>query len=198
MSGLGPTATKTRPLVDLEPANVTPEDLPRFPRMTSWFRPSLLSKLLLRVIVSDLFGQYADRRLIQAALDPVDAETLRERADLTKYMIADADGAIWFDYVADLGDGFDATYAIAYLLAQPNLNVDGTRRGAAAHSSWAGTKCIRRRRATNTASACASPMLSPFPVTKHQSQRRSCCFPGTTTGTTAWSHFSQCSAASGR
>jgi hypothetical protein len=133
MSGLGPTATKTRPLVDLEPANVTPEDLPRFPRMTSWFRPSLLSKLLLRVIVSDLFGQYADRRLIQAALDPVDAETLRERADLTKYMIADADGAIWFDYVADLGDGFDATYAIAYLLAQPNLNVDGheTRRGSA-------------------------------------------------------------------
>jgi hypothetical protein len=133
MSVLGSTAKKPRPLVDLEPTNVTLEDLPRFPRMTSWFKPSLLSKLLLRVIVSDLFGQYADRRLIQAALDPVDAATLRARADLTKHMVAAADGAIWFDYVADLGDGFDATYAIAYLLAQPSLDVDGhaTHRGSA-------------------------------------------------------------------
>src|SRR3954468_23907602 len=119
-------AKRVRPdLVDLTPENVTLEDLPRFPGMTSWFKPSLLSKLLLRVIVSDLFGQYADRRLIQAALDPVDAATLRARADLTKHMVAAADGAIWFDYVADLGDGFDATYAIAYLLAQPSLDVDG-------------------------------------------------------------------------
>ena len=120
-------------LVDLNPTNVTLEDLPRFPRMTGWFRPALLSKLLLRVIVSDLFGQYADRRLIQAALDSVDATELCKRADLTEYMIADASGAVWFDYVADLGDGFDATYAIAYLLAQPSLTVNGyeTQRGSA-------------------------------------------------------------------
>ena len=129
-----PVTPVTRPdLVDLNPTNVTLEDLPRFPRMTGWFRPALLSKLLLRVIVSDLFGQYADRRLIQAALDPVDATELCKRADLTEYMIADASGAVWFDYVADLGDGFDATYAIAYLLAQPSLTVNGyeTQRGSA-------------------------------------------------------------------
>jgi hypothetical protein len=134
MSSLEPAAKSMRPdLVDLNPTNVTLEDLPRFPRMTGWFRPALLSKLLLRVIVSDLFGQYADRRLIQAALDSVDATELCKRADLTEYMIADASGAVWFDYVADLGDGFDATYAIAYLLAQPSLTVNGyeTQRGSA-------------------------------------------------------------------
>ncbi|MGG7380883.1 hypothetical protein ACQ7B2_19805, partial [Escherichia coli] len=32
---------------------------------------------------------------------------------------------LWLDYVADVGDGFDATYSIAYLLAQPSLNLGG-------------------------------------------------------------------------
>jgi hypothetical protein len=40
-------------------------------------------------------------------------------------MTTDAEGAVWFDYVADLGDGFDATYAIAYLVAQPELPLEG-------------------------------------------------------------------------
>ena len=36
---------------------------------------------------------------------------------------ADETGAYWIDYVADVGDGFESTYAIAYLLAQDNLDV---------------------------------------------------------------------------
>ncbi len=31
--------------------------------------------------------------------------------------------AVWIDFVADLGDGFDATYAIASLLSQESLVV---------------------------------------------------------------------------
>ncbi len=45
------------------------EELKDYPYMTSWFHLGLLSKLVLNVIVSGLFGQYADRRLIIAALD---------------------------------------------------------------------------------------------------------------------------------
>src|SRR5262245_57455036 len=100
--------------------------LAKYPRMTPWFRPILLAKLLWRVIVSDLFGQYADRRLIVAALDTVPNEELVRRA--RKFMPGednegawslhpDSEDAIWIDYVADLGDGFDSTYAIASLLA---------------------------------------------------------------------------------
>ena len=33
------------------------------------------------------------------------------------------DGSIWVDYIADVGDGFEATYTMAYLLAQQSLEV---------------------------------------------------------------------------
>ena len=41
-----------------------------YPSMAHWFNPVLISKLLWKVIVSDVFGQYADRRLMVAALIP--------------------------------------------------------------------------------------------------------------------------------
>jgi len=116
---------KKKRLEDLPRKNVTLDDLREFPEMTSWFSPSLLFKLLWRVIVSDLFGQYADRRLIEAALDPASLQEIQTRDDLTKKLPQDNHGAVWIDFVADLGDGFDATYAVAYLLAQPQLDVDG-------------------------------------------------------------------------
>jgi hypothetical protein len=123
------------------PATAPPplEELAKYPTMTRWFRPGLLAKLLWRVVVSELFGQYADRRLIVAALDTVSDDELIERAqqfapgsgneDCT--LTPDPEGAVWIDYVADLGDGFDATYAIASLLAQETLTIAGhvTRRG---------------------------------------------------------------------
>ena len=115
-------------------------DLAKYPKMTSWFRPDVLAKLLWRVIVSDLFEQYADRRLIVAALDTVTDQELVERAQ--QFMPGkgnpevwtlepDSEGAIWIDFLADLGDGFDATYAIASLLSQETLTIGGhvTRRG---------------------------------------------------------------------
>lgn len=40
-----------------------------------------------------------------------------------------ADGAFWVDFIADLGDGFEATYAMASLLAAPELVVGTGRRG---------------------------------------------------------------------
>jgi hypothetical protein len=119
---------------------VSLQELAKYPRMTAWFELGLLAKLLWRVVVSDLFGQYADRRLIVAALDPASDEELVNRAQ--QFMpgqinehdcrfTPDADGSVWIDFVADLGDGFDATYAIASLLSQETLTVGGhtTQRG---------------------------------------------------------------------
>lgn len=40
----------------------------------------------------------------------------------------DETGAMWVDFIADLGDGFEATYAMAYLLAASNLEIAGTTR----------------------------------------------------------------------
>jgi hypothetical protein len=116
---------------------VSLQELKKYPTMTSWFRPDLLAKLLWRVIVSEMFGQYADRRLIVAALDPISEKDLLQRArqfvpgtpmdnaDDRPPTLFDEDDqeAVWIDFVADLGDGFDATYAIASLLSQENLVV---------------------------------------------------------------------------
>jgi hypothetical protein len=110
---------------------VSLEELQHYPRMTSWFNPGLLTKLLWKVIVSDLFGQYADRRLIVAALDtvpepddPAQEPELVKRARKLK-LEPDPEGAVWIDFVADLGDGFDATYAIATLLAKDSHTIAG-------------------------------------------------------------------------
>jgi hypothetical protein len=119
---------------------VSIEELKKYPTMARWFDPRLLAKLLWRVIISDIFGQYADRRLIVAALDPASDEELLDRAKQFEpgegkqelwTFAPDQDGAVWLDFVADLGDGFDATYAIASLLSQEKLAVGGvtTSRG---------------------------------------------------------------------
>jgi hypothetical protein len=114
------------------PANTIlyPEDLTdrdEYPGMVRWFSPSVLVTTGRKAVVSGLFGQYADSRLIHASLDPVDACAIKTRCDFVEKLPAGAGGAVWIDYVVDLGDGFDSTYAIAYLLAQKTLTVEGVR-----------------------------------------------------------------------
>ena len=104
------------------------KDFRIFPRMVHWFNPILLYKLLNNVVTSAMFGQYADRRLMVAALDTVTPSKHLERATtLLNKLEPDSDGAIWLDFVADLGDGFDSTYAVACVLARKEWELDGTR-----------------------------------------------------------------------
>ena len=80
------------------------------PRATPvpWLAPLLLISTGLRTLLAVLFGAYLDKRELQNALPAV-------RSTSTSA----PDGELWLDYVADLGDGFNATYSVAYLLAQP-------------------------------------------------------------------------------
>lgn len=94
--------------------------------MVHWFSPIVLLKTLEKVLPSKLFARYADRRLVHAALDlPLDEETLIEtRCGGAAGICGDVDRPeIWVDYVADLGDGFDSTYAIAYSIGKKELQV---------------------------------------------------------------------------
>jgi hypothetical protein len=86
-------------------------------KMVSWLSPSVLIVAALRVVVSSLFGQYADKRDFQAALDP------HPGPPLTYGPADEEDGALWLDFVADLGDGFEATYAMACLLGRRRLEL---------------------------------------------------------------------------
>lgn len=88
-------------------------------KMVGWYQVKQLMFTGLKALLSSIFGNYSDRREIQAALSGPDMFDFSH------------DGDLWFDYVADVGDGFNSTYSVAILLAQPQLNVDGhsTQRG---------------------------------------------------------------------
>lgn len=86
-----------------------------------WFDPWELIRAGSLALLSDLFGSFADKREVQAALHHGESDPLLQYADES------ANEDYWFDYVADLGDGFDATYSIAWLLAQPTLRVRGEK-----------------------------------------------------------------------
>ncbi|MEV6812554.1 metallophosphoesterase [Micromonospora sp. NPDC051296] len=98
------------------PSSTDPLELGFTPRKpVPWLAPFLLISTGLRTLLALLFGAYLDKRELQKALD----------AEVAKQV--GADGGLWLDYVADLGDGFNATYSVAYLLAQRELEVDGHR-----------------------------------------------------------------------
>ena len=79
-----------------------------------WLGPLLLTATGVRVALADQFGAYLDKRELQNAF-PRRVYDHGEQPEL------------WLDFVADLGDGFDATYSVAYLLAQPELQVGAAR-----------------------------------------------------------------------
>jgi hypothetical protein len=83
-------------------------------RPVAWLAPLQLIATGLRTLGAIFFGAYLDKRELQIAFD----------GDWFDHS-ATEDGELWFDYVADLGDGFHPTYSVAYLLAQPTLELDG-------------------------------------------------------------------------
>ena len=78
--------------------------------MVGWFDPGPLISTAVDVVVSTTFGRHSDYRMIEALAT----------ADQADYFncAQDPDGGerseIWVDYVADTGDGWNSTYAIAY------------------------------------------------------------------------------------
>jgi len=76
-----------------------------------WMSPGLLAKSGVEVVLSGMFGRFADKREIQ-----------REPQDGLDHSAA---GELWVDYLSDTGDGWDATCTMAWLLAQESLNFDG-------------------------------------------------------------------------
>ncbi len=83
--------------------------------MVRWLDPHQLADTAARVLVAGVFSSYADNRELQAIV-PAEVFDRSEGPDL------------WFDYVADLGDGWNSTYTVAGLLAaeELKLELDGT------------------------------------------------------------------------
>jgi hypothetical protein len=86
--------------------------------MADWFDPVLLVQTGIRVAVSTVFGEMADRREAMAAANAIAAQP----KDPSFLYEADPEtGAFWFDFLADTGDGWDSTFAMAQLVTEPAL-----------------------------------------------------------------------------
>ncbi|MFL6263250.1 MAG: metallophosphoesterase [Thermoanaerobaculia bacterium] len=81
--------------------------------MVDWLAPGQLAQTGIKAVVSDIFGAYADKRDVMAALDP-EPKISEEHSGKEE---------IWIDYAADLGDGFESTYTVARLLAAERLSL---------------------------------------------------------------------------
>jgi hypothetical protein len=81
--------------------------------MVPWLSPTQLIGTGLRVFLSETFGSYSDKREILAALPELSPITYTESPEA------------WVDYIADLGDAFEPTYAMASLLARRQLTIPG-------------------------------------------------------------------------
>ena len=86
--------------------------------MTQWYSPSQLMRTAPEVATSTLFGRHADNRVIEALMHRRD--TIYDYST-PRSLRTDARGAVWIDYVADTGDGWNSTYAVAYHLVQTPL-----------------------------------------------------------------------------
>ena len=91
--------------------------------MTAWYSPPQLLRTGIRVAISTVFGEFSDKREAIAAGNPLDPSALDPAYRYSER--AGPDGAFWIDYLADTGDGWDATYAMARLLDGQTLNIDG-------------------------------------------------------------------------
>jgi hypothetical protein len=97
------------------PKSLDPHEIGFTPRKpVPWLGPVLLAAIGARVALAEQFGAYLDKRELQNAL----AKKVYDHTDGEEF---------WFDFAADLGDGFNATYSVAYLLAQPELHLHAER-----------------------------------------------------------------------
>jgi hypothetical protein len=81
-----------------------------------WLSPGELARTGLQVALAEGIGAYLDKREQQILFSD---EAFREDEGRDE---------LWLDYVADTGDGFHATYAVAYSLGRESLTVAGADR----------------------------------------------------------------------
>jgi hypothetical protein len=117
-------------------------ELPTTQDMSNWYDIFSLFGTVLNISVSEIFRSRLDSRILQAAaqdsplpvhgasgLDP--SSDFIAHKDYFEYRLPNNQTAFWFDYAADVGDGFHSTYYVAALLAQESLSVRTSESDAA-------------------------------------------------------------------
>lgn len=98
-------------------------------RMVGWYEVEQLAGTAIRAILSSIFGSYADKRETLASLSKPKVyeyhDKRTELAENTREEIYQYENErdLWFDYISDTGDGFNSTFSMAHLIAQPEIEV---------------------------------------------------------------------------
>jgi calcineurin-like phosphoesterase family protein len=94
------------------------EESPRRRSMVGWYDPRVLAHSAYQVAIANVFGRHSDTRLIEALATQPQTDFDYSNGE------GRADGDFWFDYTADIGDGWNSTYAVANAIARPELLLD--------------------------------------------------------------------------
>jgi hypothetical protein len=137
----------------IRPTSAAPDQMEFVPQEpTRWLVPKLLVLIGVQVALSTKFAEFFDRRDAQTGVSVTriaDATQDGDPAGGDRWSVAesrqgyDFTGAeeLWLDYVADSGDGFDATTTIAALVARDTLTLPGPG-PAGEHSTRAGAVLV--------------------------------------------------------
>lgn len=85
--------------------------------MVGWFDPGPLISTAVDVLVSTMFGRHSDYRLLEALATSHQTDDF----DYTRDEQGQPRTEMWIDYLADTGDGWNPTYAVAYWLTRRSL-----------------------------------------------------------------------------
>lgn len=97
-------------------------------KMTEWYNPKQLLNTAVKDAISTIIGENADPRLVGVTektekFFDFSKQLVKENYDFETF--GEEKKEIWIDYVSDVGDGWNSTYAVAYSLAQEELEVFG-------------------------------------------------------------------------
>lgn len=91
----------------------------------NWLNPLQLLQSGLLAALAGVVGSFADSRALQAARGANGASAAADgRETAARNRLRNAD-SVWIDYLADTGDGWDATYTVAHTLARDQIEVGG-------------------------------------------------------------------------
>ncbi|MGB9370215.1 MAG: hypothetical protein WCE79_29825 [Xanthobacteraceae bacterium] len=87
--------------------------------MYGWYDPGHLLETGIRVGIAGIFGEFLDRRELFANRLTAEPALFDDAHDYSAHAVKPE--GLWIDFVADTGDGWDPTYAVARLLARRGL-----------------------------------------------------------------------------
>jgi hypothetical protein len=100
----------------MNPAPASRIELYTHEPMVNWLGPAQLIQTGMRALVATTLGSFTDPREVQAALNPSSSHPVIEQPHTDE---------VWLDYVADTGDGWDATHSVAWSTSRSALLVPG-------------------------------------------------------------------------